>query len=133
MNRSAAESVPTNPAECRAERSRGASAGLLTAGGLLGGLAAISCCVLPLALFGVGVSGAWIGNLTALAPYQPWIAGATLALLGAGFWTVYRPRAVGGACRTGSRRLTRVGLWAAAAMVAAALSFPYVTPYFLGA
>ncbi len=127
MNRSAAE--------CRAGRAppRGYPAGLLTAGGLLGGLAAMSCCVLPLALFGVGVGGAWIGNLTVLVPYQPWIAGATLAILGAGFWTQYRPRAAGGACGAGTRRLTLAGLWAGAAMVAAALAFPYVTPYLLGA
>jgi mercuric ion transport protein len=38
---------------------------LVVAGGLLGALAASSCCVLPLVLFSIGVSGAWIGNLTA--------------------------------------------------------------------
>jgi mercuric ion transport protein len=37
---------------------------LMAAGGLLGALAASSCCVLPLALFALGVSGAWIGNFT---------------------------------------------------------------------
>ena len=31
-------------------------------------MAASSCCTLPLVLFGLGVSGAWIGNLTQLAP-----------------------------------------------------------------
>ena len=45
--------------------------GLAAAGGILGALAASSGCILPLALFAFGVSGAWIGNLTALAPYQP--------------------------------------------------------------
>ena len=40
---------------------------LMAAGGLLGALAASSCCILPLALFGLGVSGAWIGNFTRLA------------------------------------------------------------------
>jgi mercuric ion transport protein len=35
---------------------------LLAVGGLLGGVAAPSCCILPLVLFGLGVSGAWIGN-----------------------------------------------------------------------
>ena len=39
------------------------------AGGMLGALAASSCCILPLALFTLGISGAWIANLTALAPY----------------------------------------------------------------
>src|SRR5260221_7710285 len=44
---------------------------LVAAGGLLGAVAASSCCIVPLILFGLGVSGAWIGNLTRLAPYQP--------------------------------------------------------------
>src|SRR2546430_5198529 len=63
---------------------------LVAAGGLLGALAASSCCILPLALFGLGVSGAWIGNFTRLAAYQPYFIAATLAFLGYGYWLVYR-------------------------------------------
>src|SRR6266849_261784 len=63
---------------------------LMAAGGLLGALAASSCCILPLVLFSLGVSGAWIGNFTQLAPYQPYIIAATLASLGYGYWLVYR-------------------------------------------
>jgi mercuric ion transport protein len=44
---------------------------LAAAGGILAAIAASSCCIVPLLLFGLGVSGAWIGNLTRLAPYQP--------------------------------------------------------------
>src|SRR5258707_3542993 len=64
--------------------------GLMAAGGLLGARAASSCCILPLALFGLGVSGAWIGNFTRLAAYQPYFLAATLACLGYGYWLVYR-------------------------------------------
>src|SRR5213595_349100 len=64
--------------------------GLAAAGGLLGALAASSCCILPLALFGLGVSGAWIGNFTRLASYQPYFLTATLACLGYGYWLVHR-------------------------------------------
>src|SRR6476619_218130 len=63
---------------------------LIAAGGLLGALAASSCCILPLAVFGLGVSGAWIGNFTRLAPLQPYFIAATLAFLGYGYWLVYR-------------------------------------------
>src|SRR5215472_1184391 len=66
----------------------------LAAGGLLGALAASSCCILPLVLFGLGVSGAWISNLTRLAPYQPYILTATAACLGYGYWLRYRARRV---------------------------------------
>jgi mercuric ion transport protein len=58
----------------------------MVAGGLLGALAASSCCILPLALFVLGVSGAWIANLTQLAPYQPCFIAATIAFLGYGYW-----------------------------------------------
>ena len=63
---------------------------LMAAGGILGALAASSCCIVPLALIGLGVSGAWIGNLTRLAPYQPCFIVATLGFLGAGYWLVFR-------------------------------------------
>ncbi|CCE10378.1 Mercuric transport protein (Mercury ion transport protein) (fragment) [Bradyrhizobium sp. STM 3843] len=41
---------------------------LMAAGGLLGALAASSCCILPVVLFSLGISGAWIGNFTQLSP-----------------------------------------------------------------
>jgi mercuric ion transport protein len=63
---------------------------LVAAGGLLGALAASSCCIVPLVLFGLGVSGARIGNLTRLAPYQPYFLAATSICLGYGYWLVYR-------------------------------------------
>lgn len=46
------------------------SRGALAAGGLAAILAS-TCCLGPLVLVALGVSGAWIGNLTALEPYRP--------------------------------------------------------------
>lgn len=67
---------------------------LLVVGGLAAAIGAISCCVLPLALFALGISGAWIGNVTALAPYHLYFIAAAVVLLGLGFVRVYRwPRA----------------------------------------
>src|SRR5215813_1842462 len=62
----------------------------MVAGGVLAALAASSCCILPLVLFSLGVSGAWIGNFTRLAPYQPFFIALTIACLGYGYWLVYR-------------------------------------------
>jgi len=53
---------------------------LVAVGGILGAVAAASCCIVPLLLFSLGVSGAWIGNLTRLAPYQPIFVAMTLAV-----------------------------------------------------
>jgi mercuric ion transport protein len=109
---------------------------LMAAAGILGALAASSCCILPLVLFSVGVSGAWIGNLTRLAPYQPWFMAATLAFLGAGYWLVYRSSklacADGAACaRPLPNRLVKAGLVLATILVVAALGFDFVAPLLL--
>jgi mercuric ion transport protein len=110
---------------------------LVSFGGLIAALASMSCCVLPFALFFAGVSGAWIGNLTALAPHRPWVIGFTLAVLAVGFIMVYRrPQtacADGTACvRPNADRPAKTMLWFALAMVSAALAFPYAAPWFIG-
>src|SRR5882724_8305050 len=48
-------------------------------GGLLGAVAASSCCMLPLLLFTLGASGPWIGMLVRLAPYQPYFIAVAVA------------------------------------------------------
>jgi len=107
------------------------------AGGILGALAASSCCILPLALFMLGISGAWIGKLTALAPYQPIFVAVTAGCLGIGYYLVYRQPKT--ACADGScaRPLPRQGvkavLWAATVLVLAAVAFDYLAPVLLGA
>src|SRR5262244_3616944 len=107
------------------------------AGGILGALAASSCCILPLALFMLGIGGAWIGNLTALAPYQPIFFTATAGCLGIGYYLVYRqPKAVcadGNCARPLPKRGVKAVLWAATALVLAAVAFDYLAPALLGA
>ena len=114
------------------------SARLAAAGGILGALAASACCILPLVLFTLGISGAWIGNLTALAPYQPYSLGTTAVLLGVGYYLVYRrPKpacAEGEACaRPLPNRIVKLALWTATVLAGAAVMFPYVAPILLGA
>lgn len=108
---------------------------LAVAGGMVGALAASSCCILPLVLFSLGIGGAWVGNLTALAPYQPFFVAVALASLGYGYWRVYRkPSACadGGACaRPLPNQLVKFGLMIATAIVAAVLAFPFVAPILL--
>lgn len=100
-------------------RSRGR---LLAAGGFLGALLASSCCVAPLLLVALGVGGAWMGTLTALAPYKVYFLPASALLLAAGFWYVYfKPaKACAGdtACeRPASGRFTQTVLWLATMLV----------------
>jgi mercuric ion transport protein len=109
---------------------------LLAAGGILAALGAASCCVVPFVLFTLGLSGAWIGNLTALEPYQPIFALIALGCLGGGFYFVYRKPKV--ACAEGSycakpssHRLAKIGLWTATILIIIAVGFPRIAALFL--
>jgi len=111
-------------------------AAMLAIGGLVGALAAASCCIMPLVLFGFGVSGAWIGNLTRLAPYQPIFIAASLACLGAGAWLTRRESkracAEGEACaRPVPNRLVKAALVVAVLLVVAAIGLDFFGPLFL--
>lgn len=109
---------------------------LLAAGGVIGALAASSCCIIPLVLFAIGVSGAWIANLTQLAPYQPYFIAATLACLAGGYGLLYRSRKM--ACtddqvcaRPLSSRIVTSGLILATILIIGALAFDVVAPLIL--
>ncbi len=109
---------------------------LISLGGIIAALGAASCCVVPFALFTLGISGAWISNLTALEPYQPVFVAMTAGFLGYGFYLVYlKPKAAcaeGSYCaRPSSTRLAKLGLWTASVLVVVALGFPKLAPLFL--
>ena len=102
-----------------------------------GGVAAIlasTCCLGPLVLVSLGISGAWIGNLTVLEPYRPIFIGAALIALLFAARAIFRPAHP---CRPGelcamppTRRTYKVLFWICAALVAVAISYPYVMPFF---
>src|SRR3546814_19557080 len=48
--------------------------GWFAAGGVVGAILASTCCIAPLLLLMLGVSGAWMGNLKALEPYKHYAA-----------------------------------------------------------
>jgi len=109
---------------------------LLAAGGLIGALLASSCCIMPLMLLTLGVSGTWISHLTALALYQPLFLLATFSFLGGGFWKVYYRRPVecepGSSCASPtSERFVKTALWIATALVLAAFGVDLLGPLFL--
>ena len=104
---------------------------------LVGGLAAIlasTCCLGPLILVALGLSGAWIGNLTLLEPYRPFfIGGALVALFFAGR-RIFRPEQ---ACEPGEvcavprvRRVYKIIFGIVSALVFIALVYPYMAKFF---
>ena len=126
------ETVAAGPATDNQRRKQG----VVAAGGMLGAIAASSCCILPLVLFSLGASGAWIGQLTSLAPYQPIFVAITAGFLGYGYWLVYRKPKVACAeqvecAKPLPNRVVKSTIWASTALVIAAFSFNYWAPYLL--
>lgn len=92
-----------------------------------------SSCLAPLALFSLGISGAWIGNLTGLAPYQPYFLAFALACLAGGYWLNRRSQRI--ACAAGEscaepRRglLVKACLLLAGLLIASALAVDLLGP-----
>tara|TARA_R100001244_G_scaffold58562_2_gene49441 strand:+ start:566 stop:940 length:375 start_codon:yes stop_codon:yes gene_type:complete len=107
----------------------------LVAGGMLGAFLASSCCIVPLVLISLGVSGAWIGQLTALEPYKPLFLLVAIGFLAAGFWDVYfRKTSVcedaSYCARLQSSVVKQVALWSGALVVLAALTIDVWAPLF---
>ena len=107
-----------------------------TGAAVLGALAMTSCCILPLVLVSLGVTGVFIGQLTALYAYK-WVTfSLAAAALAFGFWKDYRPVPVA-ACQDGhcarpiDRSVMRGLLWGALAVVLLALAFPAFSPLLL--
>ena len=104
---------------------------------LAGGIAAIlasTCCLGPLVLITIGVSGAWISNLTVLEPYQPIFVGVAVIALLLAWRRIWRPAA---ACEPGQvcaiprvNRAYKMLFWVVVALVIAALGFPVIAPWF---
>jgi len=128
----------TNTALIEPDRADDArKARLIAAGGLLGAIAASTCCIIPLLLFSLGIGGAWIGQLTAFSAYQPVFMALTFGFLGYGYWLVYRKPKV--ACADGEtcakplpNVFVKAGLWLATALIMLALAWPYLVPLILG-
>ncbi|TAL79272.1 MAG: mercuric ion transporter MerT [Burkholderiaceae bacterium] len=107
--------------------------GALFAGGLTATLAS-TCCLGPLVLISLGVSGAWIGNLTALEPYRPIFIGAALVAMFFAWRRIFRPAQ---ACKSGEicaipqmRAAYKLIFWFVVVLILVAVGFPYVLPLF---
>jgi mercuric ion transport protein len=102
--------------------------------GILSAIGASICCVGPLVLLALGVSGAWIGSLTALEPYRPILIGLTLLFLGLAFYRLYlvrpacSPESACGNPRSLRRR--RVAFWIVTVLVLGLIAVPWFAPLF---
>ena len=107
------------------------------AGGVLAAIVASACCLGPLVLVTLGISGAWISNLTALEPYRPVLIGVALVFMAFAYREIFVRATQPEACEPGAvcasprtNRVYRVIFWVVSALVLFALAFPYFVPLF---
>jgi mercuric ion transport protein len=109
--------------------------GLLALGGVISAILASTCCVVPLLFVLLGISSAWIVNLTALELYKPYFAAGALVFIGLGFWQAYfraQSSCMDGAycAKPQSAIITKTALWLATLVVLLALTINWWAPLF---
>jgi mercuric ion transport protein len=91
------------------------------------------CCVAPLVLLGLGISGAWISQLTALEPYRPIFIGVMVLFMGLAFRQLYivpARCAPGEACANPRlQRRQRQIFWIVVIGLTALIAFPWYAPF----
>lgn len=104
---------------------------------VIGGVAAVlasTCCLGPLILVSIGLSGAWIGQLSRLEPFRPLFLIVALVALAFAGYRIYRrtePCEPGVVCATPAVwRGHKVLFWIVVALVLIAFVYPYVAPWF---
>ena len=107
------------------------------AGGALAAIVASVCCLGPLVLVTLGISGVWISNLAALEPYRPLFIGVALAFMALAYRQIFMRARQPEACEPGTlcalpetNRVYRIMFWVVSALVLLALAFPYFVPLF---
>ncbi|MBX9696456.1 MAG: mercury transporter MerT [Alphaproteobacteria bacterium] len=105
--------------------------------GTAAAIASTLCCIAPLILFSLGISGAWLSNLTAMEPYKPYFLTFAILLITFGFWKVYR-KPKPSDCKQGtfcampsSDRINKIMLWFALIIIGLVLLYTYVAPIIL--
>jgi mercuric ion transport protein len=115
---------------------RGNSAPALTLAGVAA-LLASACCVLPLLLAVVGISGAWISQMRWLQPYSTGLMALAVASLGLAAWRLFRSESVADrACDAGDTACRNVNavarrwFWLIAILTLIPLLVPLAAPMF---
>lgn len=104
---------------------------------VLSSIAASTCCVLPLVLVLIGLTGAWMVHLAVLKPFVGVFTVIALIALAAAGYLVFRPQpedanacsVADGACDSNCRS-TRKTFIVCALFIGLLLLFPFIAPLF---
>jgi len=107
----------------------------LGVGAVLAAIGASACCVGPLLLVSLGISGAWMGALTSMESVRPYFIILTLIFMGLGYRRLYllpENCKEGNACASPEvKHNQRLIFWIGSALTLLLLAFPWVAPYFM--
>lgn len=104
-------------------------------GAVLAAIGASVCCVGPLLLLSLGVSGAWISSLSAFEPVRPVFIVLTLVFIGLSYRKLYL---IPNNCdenkncaSLNSQKKQKLTFWVGSTLILLLLAFPWYAPYFM--
>ena len=104
-------------------------------GAMLAAIGASVCCVLPLLLLSLGITGAWISSLASMSPIRPFFIILTLVFIGLGFRKLYLipdDCDEGQLCSTSEvKQKQRIIFWIGSVFILLLLLFPWLAPFFM--
>lgn len=113
------------------DATRTTSVALVAAGAAA--LLASACCIAPLALVLLGISGAWIGQLATFEPYQPVFLAAAAVALFVAWRKIWRAAecADGRACAAPTAKRAQKAIFlSVASLLVLVLGVPIAAPFF---
>lgn len=104
-------------------------------GAVLAAIGASVCCVGPLLLLSLGVSGAWISSLASFEPVRPVFIILTLVFIGLSYRKLYL---IPNNCEEDEscaspdgQKKQKLTFWVGSILILLLLAFPWYAPYFM--
>jgi len=104
-------------------------------GGVLAGIGASTCCLGPFLLVSMGLTGSWIGSLSAMETYRPYLMAVALIFIALAFRKLYLvPQScdIDTPCASPTYlKKQRIIFWIATVFILVVMTFPWYGPYLL--
>ncbi|BCG63144.1 MAG: mercuric ion transport protein [Methyloprofundus sp.] len=106
----------------------------LNIGAVLAAVGASVCCVVPLLLLSLGISGAWISTLTSFTAVRPIFIVLTLIFVGLSYRQLYLDTSdceADETCALADNQKQKLTFWIISTLILFLLAFPWYAPYFM--